>query len=206
MAQKEAPTCWLLTPVQWGGGVSVSFLRTMFVSAKTFDIDVFVPNNWKKYDGLELSWLKNGGACIRRARSQQAKSIQELLKKEIKTKTSWIAQAHECIQVGYGAVEALFGRSKSIAIRFAKQLMPFLLFTFRPGVATKSKTRTNGTRGAVWRPWFRVESTIVRSIFKEIQSDKEIRKEKFFLCKTLKGYHNSNAFQPEVHLKEKPSD
>ena len=58
-----------------GEGVSIeAFCEQCFVSAKTFDIDrIRVQQQLEEYDGLELV-TKNGGACVRRARSQQAKN------------------------------------------------------------------------------------------------------------------------------------
>ena len=189
-----------------GEGVSIeAFCEQCFVSAKTFDIDrIRVQQQLEEYDGLELV-TKNGALVLEGPEASKRKLYRELLKKELNED---FLNSSELMNV-YPELDMeqletiIWAKLKEYRYSIRKTLMPFLLLHLGL-VLQRVKLGQTVQEGSVEGLDLEVEATIVRSIFKEILGDKEIPEgEILSYAKLLKAYHNSNAFQSEVHFKGK---
>ncbi len=97
----------------------------------------------------------------------------------------------------------IWAKLKEYRYSIRKTLMPFLLLHLGL-VLQRVKLGQTVQESSGEGLDLEVEAAIVRSIFKEILGDKEIPEgEILSYAKLLKAYHNSNAFQSEVHFKGK---
>ena len=97
----------------------------------------------------------------------------------------------------------IWTKLKEYRYSIRKTLMPFLLLHLGL-VLQRVRLGQTVQEGSVEGLDLEVEAMIVRSIFKEMLGDKEIPEgEILSYAKLLKAYHNSNAFQSEVHFKGK---
>ena len=188
-----------------GEGVSIeAFCEQCFVSAKTFDIDrIRVQQQLEEYDGLELV-TKNGALVLEGPEASKRKLYRELLKKELNEdflNSSELMNVYP--ELDMEQLEAIIWAKLEYRYSIRKTLMPFLLLHLGL-VLQRVKLGQTVQEGSVEGLDLEVEATIVRSIFKEILGDKEIPEgEILSYAKLLKAYHNSNAFQSEVHFKGK---
>jgi len=189
-----------------GEGVSIeAFCEQCFVSAKTFDIDrIRVQQQLEEYDGLELV-TKNGALVLEGPEASKRKLYRELLKKELNEdflNSSELMNVYP--ELDMEQLEAIiWTKLKEYRYSIRKTLMPFLLLHLGL-VLQRVKLGQTVQEGSVEDLDLEVEAMIVRSIFKEILGDKEIPEgEILSYAKLLKAYHNSNAFQSEVHFKGK---
>lgn len=189
-----------------GEGVSIeAFCEQCFVSAKTFDIDrIRAQQQLEEYDGLELV-TKNGALVLEGPEASKRKLYRELLKKELNEdflNSSELMNVYP--ELDMEQLEAIiWAKLKEYRYSIRKTLMPFLLLHLGL-VLQRVKLGQTVQEGSVEGLDLEVEATIVRSIFKEILGDKEIPEgEILSYAKLLKAYHNSNAFQSEVHFKGK---
>ena len=189
-----------------GEGVSIeAFCEQCFVSAKTFDIDrIRVQQQLEEYDGLELV-TKNGALVLEGPEASKRKLYRELLKKELNEdflNSSELMNVYP--ELDMEQLEAIiWTKLKEYRYSIRKTLMPFLLLHLGL-VLQRVKLGQTVQEGSVEGLDLEVEATIVRSIFKEMLGDKEIPEgEILSYAKLLKAYHNSNAFQSEVHFKGK---
>ena len=197
-----------------GEGVSIeAFCKKCFVSAKTFDIDrIRVQQQLEEYDGLELV-TKNGALVLEGPEASKRKLYRELLKKELNEdflNSSELMNVYP--ELDMEQLEAIiWAKLKEYRYSIRKTLMPFFRKTLMPFLLLHlglvlQRVRLGQTvqEGSVEGLDLEVEAMFVRSIFKEILGDKEIPEgEILSYAKLLKAYHNSNAFQSEVHFKGK---
>ena len=189
-----------------GEGVSIeAFCEQCFVSAKTFDIDrIRVQQQLEEYDGLELV-TKNGALVLEGPEASKRKLYRELLKKELNEdflNSSELMNVYP--ELDMEQLEAIiWTKLKEYRYSIRKTLMPFLLLHLGL-VLQRVRLGQTVQEGSVEGLDLEVEAMIVRSIFKEMLGDKEIPEgEILSYAKLLKAYHNSNAFQSEVHFKGK---
>ena len=189
-----------------GEGVSIeAFCEQCFVSAKTFDIDrIRVQQQLEEYDGLELV-TKNGALVLEGPEASKRKLYRELLKKELNEdflNSSELMNVYP--ELDMEQLEAIiWAKLKEYRYSIRKTLMPFLLLHLGL-VLQRVKLGQTVQESSGEGLDLEVEAAIVRSIFKEILGDKEIPEgEILSYAKLLKAYHNSNAFQSEVHFKGK---
>ena len=189
-----------------GEGVSIeAFCEQCFVSAKTFDIDrIRVQQQLEEYDGLELV-TKNGALVLEGPEASKRKLYRELLKKELNEdflNSSELMNVYP--ELDMEQLEAIiWTKLKEYRYSIRKTLMPFLLLHLGL-VLQRVRLGQTVQEGSVEGLDLEVEAMFVRSIFKEILGDKEIPEgEILSYAKLLKAYHNSNAFQSEVHFKGK---
>lgn len=189
-----------------GEGVSIeAFCEQCFVSAKTFDIDrIRVQQQLEEYDGLELV-TKNGSLVLEGPEASKRKLYRELLKKELNEdflNSSELMNVYP--ELDMEQLEAIiWAKLKEYRYSIRKTLMPFLLLHLGL-VLQRVRLGQTVQEGSAEGLDLEVEAKIVRSIFKEILGDKEIPEgEILSYAKLLKAYHNSNAFQSEVHFKGK---
>ena len=163
-----------------------------------------VQQQLEEYDGLELV-TKNGALVLEGPEASKRKLYRELLKKELNEdflNSSELMNVYP--ELDMEQLEAIiWAKLKEYRYSIRKTLMPFLLLHLGL-VLQRVRLGQTVQESVVEKVDLEVEATIVRSIFKEILGDKEIPEgEILSYAKLLKAYHNSNAFQSEVHFKGK---